>query len=439
MRRTRTALRGAAAVVTAAGAVTAPLAAAGAAHAGTGQVPYQCTIFGTTFDYAAAVTVTAPASAQVGDEVAVEADFSNMPGIAPLPVNAWTTSGTLAVSGAQSGSVPIQAPKRTETIPAHGELPIGKVTGRLALAAAGQVRIAPAGLTVVAEAGAQATITCTPKSTPGPLATIDVAEGGPGASVSPSTVVQGGAIGVTGSGWEPGPAELALCDAAGAACDPDGLTGVAASADAAGKLTASATVAESAAPGARTVVVTQGAVSRSVPLTVTEKTPPPTGACAGEPAERCGEQKINLSVTGGPLTMSREPGEVDLSPVTLDGTEQTATGALRKVEVIDARGGATGWSLTGTLTDFTAPAGTKIPAGNLAWTPSCTAAPEASAVTPGSAGPLDTTTAATLCAAPGGTGQIVGGTFSAGAGLKLTVPPATGAGRYTAVLTLTLS
>jgi hypothetical protein len=137
--------------------------------------------------------------------------------------------------------------------------------------------------------------------------------------------------------------------------------------------------------------------------------------------------------------MSREPGEVDLSPVTLDGTEQAATGALRKVEVIDARGGTTGWSLTGTLTDFTAPAGTKIPAGKLTWTPNCAAGPGASAVTQGSAGPLDTTTAATLCSAPGGSGQIVGGTFTAGAGLRLTVPPATGAGRYTAVLTLTLS
>ena len=439
MRRTRTALRGAAAVVTAAGAVTVPVATAGAVLADTGQVPYQCKIFSTVFDYNATVTVSAPASAEVGDEVTVDADFSNLPGVAPLPVNSWTTTGTLAVSGAQTGSVPIQAPKRTETIPAYGELPIGTVSGKRTLAAAGDVKIAPAALTVVAEAGAQATITCTPKSAAAPLATIDVGEGGPGASVSPSTVVQGGAISVTGAGWAPGPVELALCDAGGGACASGDLTGATGSADAAGKLTASATVAESAAPGARTLVITQGAVSRSVALTVTEKTPPPTGACAGQPAERCGEQKINLTVNGGPLTMSRAAGEVDLTPVTLDGTEQTATGSLKQVEVIDARGGSTGWSLTGTMTDFSAPAGTKIPAGKLSWTPSCTGAPGASAVTPGSAGPLDTTTAATLCSAPDGAGQIVGGTFTAGAGLKLTVPPATGAGRYTAVLTLTLS
>jgi hypothetical protein len=439
MRRTRSALRGAAAVVTAAGAVTVPAAVAGAAHAATGQVPYQCQIFSATFDYDATVTVTAPASAGAGDQVTVEADFSDLPGVAPLPVNSWTTSGTLTVSGAQSGSVPIEAPERTGPIPAHGEIPIGKVSGKLTLTGAGDVKLAPGALTIVAEAGAQATITCTPKGTPGSLATISVSAGGPAASVSPASVVQGGAITLTGSGWQPGAVEVALCDANGAACEPDDLTGVTASADAGGKLTGSATVAESAAAGARTIVLTQGEVTMRATLTVTEKTPPPTGQCAGEDADRCGEQKINITVNGGPLTMSREAGEVDLTPVTLNGTEQTATGSLKRVEVIDARGGTAGWSLTGTLTDFGSAAGTKIPAGNLSWTPACTAAPGASAVTPGSAGPLDTTTAATLCSAPGGTGQIVGGSFTAGAGLNLKVPAVTGAGRYTAVLTLTLS
>ncbi|GGV18432.1 hypothetical protein GCM10010182_44790 [Actinomadura cremea] len=439
MRRTRSVLRGAAAAVTAAGAVTVPAAPTGVAHAATGQVPYQCQIFSTRFDYDATVTVTAPASARVGDEVTVEADFSDLPGVAPLPVDAWTTSGTLTLSGAQTGSVPIRAPERTGPVPPYGEVPIGTVSGTVTLGAAGDVRIAPGELTILADAGAQATITCTPAGTPPSLATIGVGQGGPAASVSPSTVVQGGTVAFGGSGWEPGPVGAALCDASGAACEPDDLTGATVAADAAGALTGSATVAGTAAAGARTVVLTQGAVRRSVALTVTGTTPPPTGQCADRPADRCGEQKINLTVNGGPLTMSREPGEVDLTPVTLDGTRQTATGSLKRVDVIDARGGTTGWSLTGTLTDFAAPAGTKIPAGNLSWTPACTAAPGSSAVTPGSAGPLDATTAATLCSAPGGAGQITGGTFTAGADLNLTVPPATGAGRYTAVLTLTLS
>ncbi len=143
MRRTRSALRGAAAVVTAAGAVTVPAAVAYAAHAATGQVPYQCQIFSTTFDYDATVTVTAPASAGAGDQVTVEADFSNLPGVAPLPVNSWTTSGTLTVSGAQSGTVPISAPEQTGPVPAHGEIPIGKVSGKLTLTGAYDVKPRP--------------------------------------------------------------------------------------------------------------------------------------------------------------------------------------------------------------------------------------------------------------------------------------------------------
>ncbi|SEG54696.1 hypothetical protein SAMN04489712_106173 [Thermomonospora echinospora] len=439
MRRTRTALRGAAAALTAAGAVTVPLAAATPAHAGTGQVAYQCQIFGTKFDYNATVTVTAPASAKVGDEVTVEADFSDLPGVAPLPVNKWTTSGSLTVSGAQSGSVSIAVPERVGPIPAYGAVPIGKATGKLTLTTPGEVKLAPAALSILADAGAQATIACTPKSAPGPLAAIDVATGGPGVSVAPGTIHQGGAITLTGAGWEPGAVDVALCDSNGTECKAEDLTDVSASVGADGKLTGSATIAEEAAPGARTIVVTQGAVSKSVALTVTEKTPPPTGQCADKPVGQCGEQKINLTVNGGPLTMSQQPGEVDLTPITLNGTEQTATGDLRQVEVVDARGGSTGWSLTGTLTDFSSAAGTKISAGNLSWTPACTAGPGASAVTPGSAGPLDDTTAATLCSAPDGAGQIVGGTYTAGAALNLKVPPATGAGQYTAILTLTLS
>ncbi|MFC5751303.1 hypothetical protein [Actinomadura rugatobispora] len=441
MRRSRTALRGAAAAITAAGAVAIPVAA-GTAYAGTGQIPYQCQIFGTRFDYNATVTVTAPAAAKVGDEVSVDVDFSDLPGVAPLPVQKWTTSGSVTVSGAQSGTLPIKAPERTGPVPAYGPLPIGKVSGRLTLSAPGDVGLAPAGLSILADAGAQATIACTPVTTPAPLATIKVEEGGqdgPDASVEPPTVVQGGAFTVSGTGWRPGAADLTLCDANGAACEPDDLTGVTASADTAGRLTASGSIAESAAVGARTLIIAQGAVTKRLALTVTEKVTPPDGGCGDKPASECGEQKINLTVNGGPLTMSRQPGEVDLTPVTLNGTEQNATGSLKDVEVVDARGGTTGWSLTGTLTDFGSAAGTKIPAGNLSWTPRCTAGPGAGTVTPGSAGALSTTTAATLCRAPDGAGKITGGTFTADAGLDLKIPPTTGAGRYTAILTLTLS
>ncbi|MFJ3666879.1 hypothetical protein ACIPSE_10535 [Streptomyces sp. NPDC090106] len=156
------------------------------------------------------------------------------------------------------------------------------------------------------------------------------------------------------------------------------------------------------------------------------------------------EQTLKVVVTGGALTMSQAAGEVTLSPVTVDGTEHTSTGDLNAVAVKDFRGSTRGWSLVGTVTDFTNAAGAVLPAGNLAWTPSCgvaAGAAAASTVTPGSAGALSSTTAAPLCtqAASADPTSVTGGDFTAGAALDLTVPAITQAGEYAAVLRLTLS
>ncbi|GAA1576514.1 Ig-like domain-containing protein [Actinomadura kijaniata] len=440
----RPGLAAATAAATAVAGLAAPAAHAAATTAQPGRVAYECQIFSTRFAYDATVTVRAPATAKVGDRVTVEADFSDLPGVAPLPINKWRTGGALTVAGAQSGSVPIAVPERQGPIPARVPIPVGTATGELTLTRAGDVTLAPAALRIVADAGAEATIDCAPKGDPAVLGTVKVTDGGggeppgPDVTVTPATVKRGAGLTVGGTGWKPGAAALALCDANGADCKPGDLTDATASADAGGRLAGSAKVAGEAAPGARTLAVTQGTVTRRTAVTVTADTPPPTGGCAGKPGDRCGEQTLKVTVNGGPLTMSQKPGEVALTPVTLDGTERSATGELREVEVVDARGGTAGWSLTGVLTDFTSPNGTRIPAGRLTWKPSCAARDGATPVTPGSAGPLDTATAATLCGGPGGS-TVVGGTHTAGAGLDLKVPPATGAGRYTAVLTLTLS
>ncbi|MFC9971100.1 hypothetical protein ACFVH6_09390 [Spirillospora sp. NPDC127200] len=432
------------AAATAVAGLAAPAHAAAPTTAGAGKVAYECQIFSTTFAYDATVSVQAPATAEVGDEVTVKADFSDLPGVAPLPINKWRTSGFLTAAGARSGTVPVAVPERQGPISARAPIPVGTATGRLTLTKAGDVTLAPAALKIVADAGAEAVIDCAPKGAPGVLARVKVTDGGggepsgPAVTVEPATVERGASLAVSGTGWKPGPAALALCDANGADCKPGDLTGATASADAAGKLTGTAKVAKEAAPGARTLVVAQGSVAKGTAVTVTADDPPPTGGCADRPAARCGEQVLKLTVNGGPLTMSREPGEVALAPVTLDGGEQTTTGSLRKVTVVDARGGTAGWSLTGVLTDFAAPSGAKIPASGLTWKPSCAGRNGATPATPGSAGPLDTATAATLCSAPGGS-AVVGGAYDAGAGLDLKVPPATGAGQYTAVLTLTLS
>ncbi|MFD3807629.1 hypothetical protein ACFWTC_29430 [Streptomyces sp. NPDC058619] len=156
------------------------------------------------------------------------------------------------------------------------------------------------------------------------------------------------------------------------------------------------------------------------------------------------DQTLKVVVSGGALTMSAEPGEVVLSPVTVDGTAHDSTGSLRALEVKDFRGTTEGWSLVGTVTDFRNAAGASIPANRLSWTPQCAVHPgsaAASAVVPGSAGPLSPTTAAALCtqAASADPASVTGGHFDAGAALNLRVPEIVQSGEYAAVLRLTLS
>ncbi|MEV2255639.1 DUF6801 domain-containing protein [Streptomyces sp. NPDC050147] len=158
-----------------------------------------------------------------------------------------------------------------------------------------------------------------------------------------------------------------------------------------------------------------------------------------DPDPTTGKQNVNTKVTpkqgGGQLTMAQAGDTVALSPVE-EGAGGSSTGDLQKVTVKDSRNGATGWSLTGKVTDFTGSAGT-IGADKLGWTPSCqTAAGSASTCVPGTQGPVGTV-GATLASAPDA--AQTGGEFTVGAGLALDVPATAAAGDYAAVLTLTLT
>ncbi|WP_405492004.1 hypothetical protein [Streptomyces sp. NBC_00096] len=154
-----------------------------------------------------------------------------------------------------------------------------------------------------------------------------------------------------------------------------------------------------------------------------------------------GTQKFTVSVTPGPLSMSQSGAEVNFGTVQLDGTSHDVPGTLNPIQVSDARGSAAGWSLTGTLSDFTAAGGAAgvIPAGAVSWTPSCSAHADAvgtpNAGAPGALG----ATPAGLCELPSGGGQVVGGVFDASAGLNLHTPAVIPGGNYAATLTLSLS
>ncbi|HYH72840.1 MAG TPA: hypothetical protein VD764_06450 [Nocardioides sp.] len=155
-------------------------------------------------------------------------------------------------------------------------------------------------------------------------------------------------------------------------------------------------------------------------------------------------ETVTLAVTAGNLTMSKDPGSVTLSGVTLGGAAQTSTGSLRDVTVKDYRGGTLGWDLVGTFSGLTA-GSASIPTTALNWTPSCLAAGNSDdTVTAGAPGAFaNSTTSLPLCKVTGpaglGADGISGGDATADAGLSLTVPAVQAAGNYTGTITLTLS
>ena len=130
---------------------------------------------------------------------------------------------------------------------------------------------------------------------------------------------------------------------------------------------------------------------------------------------------------------------INMSPITLNGSDQSTTGAINEVTLIDARGGPIPWSVTAQLAgDLQNSNGTlggpnaKISANLLKITPSCdkAAGNGNAAPTAGAAGQA-LNAPATLCSATAGDNT---GTFTVDGALGLTVPSTTYAGTYTGTI-----
>lgn len=194
-------------------------------------------------------------------------------------------------------------------------------------------------------------------------------------------------------------------------------------------------------------------------------------------------------VVGTTMTLDKADGVVMMSPVVLNGSPQASSGSLQDITVINARGTAAGWSLSGFVTDLgaagsptvTLPTGQTVPAcsvagsltpgtphhrlcipgDNMGWSPVASIAHDVifGDVAQVSAGAADAADAAgwlaQLIAAGaagvdgiGGLGEVnelcsspldhSGGTFACDAALFLGVPASAGAGTYTGGLVLTL-
>jgi hypothetical protein len=148
-------------------------------------------------------------------------------------------------------------------------------------------------------------------------------------------------------------------------------------------------------------------------------------------------QTVTGGVLPGTLTIAQQAAGIKLSDITINGAAQNMTGALNPVTVKDYRGGATGWTLTGSVSDFTNGTGGKITGDKFTWTPKVTNGEGSpSTAVAGSTGPIGT--GATLASAPNAaTGT--GGTFTADADLSLAVPAYQQIGTYNATLTLSIS
>ncbi|MDX6744361.1 hypothetical protein [Actinocorallia sp. A-T 12471] len=442
MRKRQAALRAVMAGTTAVAASTVAAAApGGSALATDGTVTYQCKIFNKTFTYAAEIKASGPPSpAGVGDTARIEADFSPLPAVAPLDIESWSTSVKLLASGSQTGSYDMTGGQRKGPVPKGEKLPIGELSADVPLSTGGTVKFRPGKLVITATSfGISVDINCTPKGKAAVIYQLKVrGESAPVTLLAdPVTVAPGTPITLKGSGWKKGPVAIHLCDAAGKACSGENLDDVTASIDDAGDLLGSATVKAGTADGTYKLKVIRDRTAKLVTIQVKTEVAP-VDPCEGQEADKCTTQDVTVTVTGGPLTLAKEQGEVVLTPVTLDGTNKTATGALRAVTIADARGASTGWTLVGTLTDFTGQAGAVIAAGNLSWTPRCGAQAGSTPVITGSPGALGEG-GALLCSTADSTAGPVGGTYEAGADLSLNVPAATAAGEYDAILTLTLS
>jgi hypothetical protein len=244
---------------------------------------------------------------------------------------------------------------------------------------------------------------------------------------------------------------------ASSGADPTGM--------ATGTLHVTIPITAAVAPGPNTIfLVVDGApVPVAVPYTVSSLATTCGPIAGGAPGCET-DQIINQAVSGTALGLSQTeiatgsgaPPNVTMSPITLNGFQQTSTGVLNTDVVQDIRGTLVGWTVTAVFQDDllnATPQGNHntIPVSGFNWTPSVSlsvAVPPSGFLADVAAGAATAAgfdksvanggggTARTLCvAAPGGGG----GTFNCAAGLTLNVPAGVAAGSYSAVLQITIT
>jgi hypothetical protein len=383
------------------------------------------------FDGQANVTITADnTTPAVGQAVTLTIVLNtplvnNSPFNIAIPADQITPTLNVTLGGAQTGTLALTGPKANPAIPAGANFPILTWTSTFTPTASGAITITPGDFVIHSDYLAPTDNVCTVITPPAPVAeTVTVtAANARQIGLSSTSGVIGATVTVTGSGFTPNTLVTVI-----------GLKG----ADATGEYTSVTTNASGAlnAPFAVSDLATTAVVAfegttynpdtaaQAKPYTVIDNTPPPAGS-----------QRLNSTVAAGTLSMTQAGDTVNLSTVDF-GSGSPSTGKLNLVTVKDFRSGTTGWTLTGSMANFSGPNGNTIGGDQLSWTPTCgTKAGSPSTCVPGTPGSVGN--GATLASTPDA--ALTGGTFDVGADLTLKVPEFAAAGTYSGLLTLTLA
>ncbi|MFF2962114.1 hypothetical protein ACFVT1_24970 [Streptomyces sp. NPDC057963] len=349
-------------------------------------------------------TLTAPADPVRPNTPVTLGGSDWTPGGAPVPSLCATGGG---------GCDPLKFKSHTLTIDSYGTL-----HGTATLAEAG----------AVPDGAYEVKVNDGTKEATAPLTVKAVAAGDREISLSRSSGPVGSVITVGGKNYNPDRwINVIGLDAAGTGLD-DSAVYVKSGPD--GTFAVEFTVISDAVAAVQADEGNDPATVRTAPFTVTTD-----GGGDGGTAD----QKLNTSVRAGTLSMVQDGDTVDFGTTVLGTGSGVQRSRLNRVEVEDARGVDSGWSLTATLTGFTSTDGGTIPADAVRWTPTCTAQ-DGSVGVPVAGSPASLgSEAASLCRMdPDGSRPFTGGRFDADADLTLTVPSFTRPGDYSATLTLTL-
>lgn len=203
-------------------------------------------IGGDPFDFDAQVELTldpVKPKYNVGDEVTVtwtwKAAATN-PSTVTVNADAVKPRGKVLVSGAQDGEVAMEGPQKNEKTGPGEKLWLSAMTGRLKVAKAGEINLAPAGYTSIANMFGSWETPCATTGKPGVGATLSVSDSvaTPTMTLSRNITRPNASIAITGSNWPPSAAGVTaqVCDADGKACDPGKASGSTLTVDASGAL-----------------------------------------------------------------------------------------------------------------------------------------------------------------------------------------------------------